>query len=125
MAAVKKFFFDGENIREEKSSETGHEKEQAIEKTGGAEKGSSALKSGEMRMLVSSLLEKNGRRYARVSFLRGEDTAEGIVPDCRIEHVKGFTEEETAGLKFYLLANKDAIMAQAKQIHPLTDWLKK
>lgn len=91
---------------------------------GGTGAGSNAAKSGEMRMLVSSLLEKNGKRYARVSFLRGEDTAEGIVPDCRLEHVKGFTQEEEAALKFYLIANQEAIMAQAKQIHPLTDWLK-
>ena len=33
-------------------------------------------------------------------------------------------EEEEAGLKFYLSANKEAILAQAKQIDPLTNWLR-
>lgn len=125
MAAVKKFFFDGKNIREEKAPKTEHAEKQTIKSTGKAAAESGAAKSGEMSMFVSGLIEKNGKRCARVSFVRGEDTAEGIVPDCRIEHVKGFTEEEAAGLKFYLIANKDAIMEQAKQIHPLTDWLRK
>lgn len=31
-------------------------------------------------MLVSGIINKEGRRFARVSIMRGQDTAEAIVP---------------------------------------------
>lgn len=124
MAVVKRFFFDGEDIREEKVVKKENEKKPVQKNTASAGGKSPLPKPEEIRMLVSSMLEKSGKRYARVSFLRGEDTAEGIVPDGTIEHVSGFSEEEVAGLKLYLVANKDIILAQAKQIDPLTNWLR-
>lgn len=124
MAVIKRFFFDGEDIREEQVVR----KENGVKPSQGSfaakQEGRAVQGSEELCMLVSSLLEKDGKRYARVSFLRGEDTAEGIVPDGRLERVNGFSEEEKAGLEFYLAANKDAILAQAKQIDPLTNWLR-
>lgn len=141
MAVIKRFFFDGEEIREEKGEQKGNKGNAGNTKdarsTANAaniakQPGNNGVVSGkrtasgdeELCMLVSSLLGKNGKQYARVSFMRGEDTAEGIVPDGRLERVSGFSEEEAAGLKLYLAANKDAILAQAKQIDPLTNWLR-
>lgn len=135
MAVVKRFFFDGDEIREErvgkakKTEATGktEKKDKEMEenkKTPGKKAQKTVADMGEIRMLVSSILKKNGKYYARVSFLRGEDIAEGIVPDGTLETVSGFSEEEAAGLKFYLAANKEEILAQAKQIDPLTNWLR-
>lgn len=120
MAVVKRFFFDGEEIREEVTEKTAKKLEKKM-----ADKPKSPTEKGEVRMLVSSLLKKDGKCYARVSFLRGDDIAEGIVPDGTLEHISGFSEEEAAGLKFYLAANKEVILAQARQIDPLTNWLRK
>ena len=124
MAIVKRFFFDGEDIREEKVVKKENSKKPAQRNNALTGQGSHLPKPEEIRMLVSSLLKKNGKSYARVSFLRGEDIAEGIVPDGTLEHVSGFSEEEAAGLKLYLAANKDTIIAQARQIDPLTNWLR-
>ncbi|MDE7326894.1 MAG: hypothetical protein K2N63_11595 [Lachnospiraceae bacterium] len=147
MAIMKRFFFDGDEIREEKTGKDGGRKD-VLGKPNGAgnivrrgkndvsgrrdaivgkqkqTQGKDKIDMGEIQMLVSSLLTKNGNHYARVSFLRGEDIAEGIVPDGKLEYVSGFTKEEEAGLKFYLSANKEAILAQAGQIDPLTNWLR-
>ena len=135
MAVVKRFFFDGEEIREEitKKTEKKPESKKLENKSPGGKKPEGRMAEGqkfpadkgEVRMLVSSLLKKDGKPYARVSFLRGNDIAEGIVPDGTLEHISGFSEEEVAGLKFYLTANKEAILAQARQIDPLTNWLRK
>ncbi len=135
MAVIKRFFFDGDDMREEEAAkksgigntENMKRKEGAAEQQGNHTAApDKKTESGdeELCMLVSALLGKNGKQYARVSFVRGEDTAEGIVPDGRLEHVSGFSEEEAAGLKLYLAANKDTILAQAKQIDPLTNWLR-
>lgn len=34
-----------------------------------------------VNMLVSGIINREGKRFARVSFIRGRDIAEGIVPD--------------------------------------------
>ena len=142
MAITKQFFFDGDEIREEKVVRDGKDTQRKREAVGnivhlrgtgvserpgfvaGKEKQKDLTDMGEISMLVSSLLSKNGKQYARVSLVRGDDVADGIVPDVKLEHVSGFTKEEEAGLKFYLSANKEAILAQAKQIDPLTNWLR-
>lgn len=73
----------------------------------------------DVNMLVTGLLHKNGRSFVRVSFLRGKDWAEGIVPDAKIEKSEGFTEEEVSKLEAYLLEQKVMIMDQAKGVNPL------
>ncbi len=73
----------------------------------------------DVNMLVTGLLHKNGKSFVRVSFLRGKDWAEGIVPDAKIEKSEGFTEEEVSKLEAYLLEQKVMIMDQAKRVNPL------
>ena len=114
--------FDGTSMHEEIVRSNGEEKSFLAKKQNAAK--NQKAEDIEIKMLVSSLLKKDGRQYARVSFLRGEDIAEGIVPDGKLERVSGFSEEEAAGLRFYLAANKEAILEQAKQIDPLTNWLR-
>lgn len=78
---------------------------------------------GEMQVLVSGVITKEGRKFARVSFMRGKDWAEGTVPDGTIERSEGFTQEELTGLSDYLKREKDVLLAQAKGVNPLRNML--
>lgn len=76
-----------------------------------------------VNMLVSGIINKDGRRYARVSFVRGRDVAEGIVPDGIIDQAEGFSDEEVFKLEKYLRENCGDVMEQARQVNPLKNWL--
>lgn len=78
----------------------------------------------EVNMLVSAVVMKDNRKIVRVSFLRGNDYAEGILPDGVIEKSGGFTEEEVLKLENYMRANRKDILEQAKEVNPLRSWLK-
>lgn len=78
----------------------------------------------EVNMLVSAVVMKDNRKIVRVSFLRGKDYAEGILPDGLIEKSGGFTEEEVRKLENYMRANRKDILEQAKEVNPLRSWLK-
>ena len=80
----------------------------------------------ELRMTYSGLItQKNGEKIARVIFERGKDYAEGIVPSGLIEKSAGFTQDELRQLSDYLIQNKDDILAKAKEVNPLRNWMKK
>lgn len=83
------------------------------------EKPESPLLSQDINMLVSSMIRKEDGAFARVSFLRGKDWAEGIVPGGRIEKSEGFKEEEIEKLEAYLVGEEEMILKQAKGINPL------
>ena len=72
-----------------------------------------------MNILVSGVLHREDRTFVRVSFLRGRDWAEGILPDGVIEKAEGFTEEEIGKLEAYLAGEKDMLLRQAKGINPI------
>lgn len=73
----------------------------------------------DINMLVTGMLHKDGKSFVRVSFLRGKDWAEGIVPEVKIEKSQGFSEEEIDRLEAYLAEQKSMIMEQAKGVNPL------
>ncbi len=73
----------------------------------------------DVNMLVTGMLHKGNKSFVRVSFLRGKDWAEGIVPEAKIEKSEGFTEEEISRLETYLLEQKGMILEQAKGVNPL------
>lgn len=79
----------------------------------------SAVLSEEISMTVTTLLHKDGKDFARVSFLRESDWAEGIVPGGEIEQSEGFSEEEIEKLETYLAEEEETILAQAKKINPI------
>lgn len=80
--------------------------------------------SQELRMTYSGLLSYKGQKTVRVKFERGKnDFAEGIVPSGIIEKSSGFSEEELEQLGDYLKLNASDIMARAKDINPIRDWL--
>lgn len=76
-----------------------------------------------VNMLVSGIINREGKRFARVSFVRGRDTAEGIVPDGIVEYAEGFSDAEVAKLERYLRDNRGEIMERARQVNPIKNWL--
>lgn len=77
----------------------------------------------EIRMLVSGIVMKEGRKIVRVSFQRGRDYAEGILPDGMIEKSGGFNAEEVRKLEDYMRANRKEILGRAKEVDPIRNWL--
>ena len=75
--------------------------------------------SDDIKMLVTSMIHKGEESFTRVSFLRGSDWAEGIVPGGRIEKSEGFNEEEIEKLEAYLLGEEKMILQQAKGVNPI------
>lgn len=73
----------------------------------------------EMKVLISGMLRHEGKTFVRVSFLRGQDWAEGIVPDAVIEKAEGFSKEEIEKLQEYLAGEKEMILQKAKGINPI------
>lgn len=76
-----------------------------------------------IQSFISCILTKEGRKFARISFMRGEEYAEFIVPDAVLDKRKGFSEEEITDLYRYVRENRDDIFAKAKEINPLKNWL--
>lgn len=80
--------------------------------------------SEDIKMLVTSMIHKDGKAFARVSFLRDSDWAEGIVPGGRIEKAEGFSREEIKKLEDYLAGEEDMILRQAKGVNPIRNLFK-
>ena len=77
----------------------------------------------EVKMLISCVVEKEGRKIVRLSFLRGKDYAEGVLPDGIVVKSEGFTEAEVQKLEAFIRKNRQDIMKQAKEINPLRNWM--
>lgn len=75
--------------------------------------------SDDIKMLVTSMIHKEGKAFARVSFLRDGDWAEGIVPGGKIEKAEGFSEEEIEKLEAYLAGEQEMILQEAKGVNPI------
>ena len=80
-----------------------------------------------MKMTYSAILrDKSNRKIVRVTFERGMgenvQTAEGILPDCKIQHQSGFSGEEIASLEAYMKENLNDIMDRAKVISNPLKW---
>lgn len=77
----------------------------------------------DVKMIISSVVAKGDKKLVRVSFLRGECCADGILPEGLIERSEGFSSEEIEILEYYLRANRQDILKKAKEINPLRNWL--
>ena len=80
--------------------------------------------SQELKMTISGIVPKDGRRNIYVVFEDGNRRAEGSVPDCVIEQNTGFTEDEVKMLELYLKQNLDMIREHAKYINPIKAFMK-
>lgn len=58
--------------------------------------------SDELKMSVSPICAKDGKKYAFVSFTDGKRTAEGKIPDCKITSSDGFGRDEIEQLEDYM-----------------------
>ncbi len=74
----------------------------------------------EMKLDISGVVEKDGKKIAHVRFNRGKDFAEGYIPDCVFTQVEGFTDDEVSQLIDYLKANLTDLKKRAAHINPLT-----
>ena len=70
-------------------------------------------------MMVSGIIRKKGEKFVHVSFQRGEDMAEYILPECRLEKSQGFTKEELGQLLDYVKGNQADIMEHARKVNPM------
>lgn len=62
----------------------------------------SSVMSDELKMSVSPICAKDGKKYAFVSFTDGKRTAEGKIPDCKITASDGFGRDEVVQLEDYM-----------------------
>ena len=74
----------------------------------------------EVTLNLSGVVEKDGQKIAYVRFSRGDDFAEGYIPDCIFSKVQGFTDDEVSMLTDYLRANLTELKKRAAGINPLT-----
>lgn len=81
--------------------------------------------SEELCMTYSGVITKKNGKIVHVSFTRGKDFAEGILPSGKIEKSSGFTPEELTQLSNYLQQNAEDIMKKAEKVNPLRNWLGK
>lgn len=72
-----------------------------------------------LNMLISGVIEKDGKKKACVRFEAGDLFAEGFVPDCKIEKQNGFTDEEIEKLEEYLRDNLETIKRKASEVDPI------
>ena len=79
----------------------------------------------EIKLDITGMVETDGKKVSHVRFSRGEDYAEGYIPDCKFTKVKGFTDEETARLADYLRENLPDLKKRAAAISPLNAFLGK
>lgn len=70
----------------------------------------------EMELIVSPICtDDKGEKYACVTFKEGERIAEGRIPECTIGKNIGFSNEETEGLRQYLITNLAFLKKTAAQ----------
>jgi hypothetical protein len=74
----------------------------------------------EVKLDISCVTEKDGKKRAYILFTRGNDIAEGYIPECVLTKVQGFTDEEKDGLERYLKANLTELKKRAAKVNPIT-----
>lgn len=78
----------------------------------------------ELKMSVSPICVKDGKRYAFVSFSDGARMAEGKIPDCEIVFSKGFSEDEVVGLETYMKNELPKLKQMAAGLNVLDAFMK-
>lgn len=80
--------------------------------------------SEELKMTVSGVVPKDGRKNVYVVFEDGNRRAEGSVPECKIVENQGFEEDEVKMLELYMKQQQDVIRGMAKDINPIKALMK-
>lgn len=79
----------------------------------------------ELKMSVSPICQKEGKRIAYVSFTDGKRTAEGKIPDCIIYSNNGFTEDEVLQLQLYMKQELATLKRMAASVNVLDAFMGK
>ena len=77
----------------------------------------------ELKMSVSPICTKEGKKYAFVSFSDGVRTAEGKIPDCAITSNDGFSEDEVQQLEDYMKQELPQLKKMAAEINVMKTFL--
>lgn len=81
----------------------------------------------DVEMIYSSVVSRDGKKRVCVRFERKSgnrtDFAEAMLPDKSITSSEGFSEEEIAGLEYYLGVNKNEILKRAGAITNIKYWM--
>lgn len=72
-----------------------------------------------MTMLVSGILEKDGKKIAYISFEEEGRSAEAVIPDCKVTINRGFSDDECVQLEAYLKDNLAMLKRQAAGVNPI------
>jgi hypothetical protein len=80
--------------------------------------------SDELKMQVSSVCNKDGKKKAYVTFSDGKRFAEGEIPECVIGKNQGFTDKEVTGLEFYMKQNLKMLKSMAATVNPIKALMK-
>lgn len=78
------------------------------------------LQTSTLKITHSTVLSKNGKPFVAVMIERGQDVAEGTVPECKITNNKGFSSGEVEELEELLRSNRQEIIDAAKGISKLS-----
>ena len=78
----------------------------------------------ELKMMVSGIVPKDGRKNIYVVFEDGKRKAEGSVPDCVITSQPGFSDEEVKMLVLYMKQQQDVIRELSKDVNPIKALMK-
>lgn len=76
-----------------------------------------------MKMSVSSIVSKDGKREIYVLFTEGERSAEGRLSDYKMISSRGFAEEELAALETYMRQETNTILRLAKSVNVMDAFL--
>lgn len=77
-----------------------------------------------MKMSVSAIVSKDGKREVYVLFTDGQRNAEGRLSDYKMLSSRGFTAEEMAALETYMRQETNTILRMAKNINVMDAFLK-
>lgn len=76
-----------------------------------------------VKMSVTQIFQKDGKKYAFVSFTEEGKQAEGRIPECRILHRQGYTDEEVGGLEQYMKREQETIWKMAGSVNVMDAFL--
>lgn len=78
----------------------------------------------EFTMSVSPVCEKDGKRFAYVSFTDGKRSAEGRIPECKIIRSNGFDDGELLLLEGYMKRELTNLKKMASGIRLMDAFMK-
>lgn len=80
--------------------------------------------SDALNMSVSQVFQKDGKKYAFISFTDGSRKAEGKIPDCMITKSSGFSQDEVVQLEDYMRRELSDLKKMAANVNVMKAFMK-